>query len=74
MDVKKEIDPDLYRPVRADEQIVVGDFTVTPFSNSHDAANPVGYRAEADGHAVRRSAVHTYRRIPGRTAGPRKSR
>ena len=48
MDVKKEIDPDLYRPVRADEQIVVGDFTVTPFSNSHDAANPVGYRAEAD--------------------------
>lgn len=52
MDVKKEIDPDLYRPVRADEQIVVGDFTVTPFSNSHDAANPVGYRAEADGHAV----------------------
>ena len=49
---KKEIDPDLYRPVRADEQIVVGDFTVTPFSNSHDAANPVGYRAEADGHAV----------------------
>ena len=52
MDVKKEIDPDLYRPVRADEQIVVGDFTVTPFSNSHDAANPVGYRAEAEGHAV----------------------
>ena len=48
MDVKKEIDPDLYRPVRADEQIVVGDFTVTPFSNSHDAANPVGYRAEAE--------------------------
>ena len=43
---------DLYRPVRADEQIVVGDFTVTPFSNSHDAANPVGYRAEAEGHAV----------------------
>ena len=52
MDVKKEIDPDLYRPVRADEQIVVGDFTVTPFSNSHDAANPVGYRAEAEGHSV----------------------
>lgn len=52
MDVKKEIDPELYRPVRADEQIVVGDFIVTPFSNSHDAANPVGYRAEADGHAV----------------------
>lgn len=52
LDTRGEIDRGLYRVVRPDEQIVIGDFSVTPFSNSHDAANPVGYRAEACGHAV----------------------
>lgn len=52
LDGKGEIDRELYHAVRPDEQVCIGDFTVRPFSNSHDAANPVGYRAEAAGRAV----------------------
>lgn len=47
LDKKGEIDRELYHPVLPDEQVEIGDFTVTPFSNSHDAVNPVGYRAQA---------------------------
>ena len=52
IDTKKEIDPYLYHPVSTDQKLAIGDFCITPFSNSHDAANPVGYRAEANGHAI----------------------
>ena len=34
------------------EPFAVGDFTVTAFSISHDAADPVGYLFEAEGHSL----------------------
>lgn len=52
LDKKSEIDPQLYCAVAPDEAVQVGDFCVMPFANSHDAANPVGYRASADGHSA----------------------
>lgn len=52
LDKKGEIDKELYHAVLPDERVMVGDFTVTAFSNSHDAVNPVGYRAEAQKKAV----------------------
>ena len=30
----------------------IGDLTVDPFSISHDAANPVGYRISHEGHSA----------------------
>ncbi len=44
MDSKGELDAELFRPVLPDGEIAVGDFLVRPFSNSHDAVDPVGYR------------------------------
>ncbi len=44
IDKKKEIDLSLYRPILPDSELAVGDLTICPFSNTHDAANPVGYR------------------------------
>lgn len=43
---------DLFRPIIADEPFQLGDLTVLPFAISHDAADPVGYRFEAEGHAA----------------------
>jgi len=48
-DKKREIDPGLFHPVLPDSPFLIGDFSICPFSNSHDAVNPVGYRAEAGG-------------------------
>lgn len=42
-----EIDEALYHPVPADQEFTIGDLTVTPFANSHDAAEPFGYRVES---------------------------
>ncbi len=39
----------LFRPVAPDVDVQVGDMTVRPFSISHDAADPVGYRLESGG-------------------------
>lgn len=39
----------LYHEIRADEPVTVGDLSVKPFSISHDAADPVGYRVENGG-------------------------
>ena len=36
----------LYHPVRTDEPFALGDITVRPFSISHDAYEPSGYRLE----------------------------
>ena len=52
MDKKQEIDPQLFCPVNPDEPVTVGEITVNPFSNSHDAVNPVGYRVDAAGYSV----------------------
>lgn len=37
------IEPDLHREIRADVQVVIGELSVTPFSTSHDAVEPVCY-------------------------------
>ena len=34
----------LYRPILAEETFSIGDLSILPFENSHDAAEPVGYR------------------------------
>lgn len=39
-----EIDASLYHEIPADQEFAIGDMTVTPFANSHDAAEPFGYR------------------------------
>ena len=40
------IDPSLYHPILPDSYNTVGELTIIPFSNTHDAANPVGYRIQ----------------------------
>ena len=40
------IDDDLYRVIRADEDVQIDDLVVKPFRISHDAAEPVAYRME----------------------------
>jgi len=40
------------RTVRCGEQFAVGSLHVTPFRTSHDAAEPLGYRFDADEHSV----------------------
>lgn len=51
-----KIPEELLRPVRADERFMIGDLEILPFSISHDAAEPVGYRI---GHEGRAAAVAT---------------
>lgn len=46
----------LFRPITADTDVQIGDLTVHPFSISHDAADPVAYRVEAEG---KKAAVAT---------------
>lgn len=47
-----EIPEDLFHVVRADEPVQIGDLVVRPFSISHDAAEPVGYRLENGGKSA----------------------
>lgn len=42
----------LFHEVRADEEFYVGDMKILPFTISHDAAEPVGYRLESQGKSV----------------------
>ena len=39
-----DMDPDLFREVKADQKFVIKDLTVNPMRVSHDAADPVAYR------------------------------
>ena len=39
-----KIDPALFHPVSEDTPFTIGDLQICPFSISHDAAQPVGYR------------------------------
>lgn len=39
-----EIDPGLYREIRADEKVTIKDLVIHPMQISHDAAQPVAYR------------------------------
>ena len=52
MDKKDEIDPELYRPIAADEWFTIGDLSILAFNNLHDAACPVGYRIECGDRAA----------------------
>ena len=44
-----KVDESLYRIIKPDEDFILGDLTIKPFSNTHDAAQPLGYRVE-QGH------------------------
>lgn len=46
------IEEELYRPIEADMVFEVGDLRILPFSNSHDAAQPLGYRVEQGARSV----------------------
>lgn len=47
-----KIEDSLFCPVIPEESFSIGDILITPFSVSHDAANPVAYVFEADGHKI----------------------
>ena len=42
----------IFHEIREDETFSVGDLNINPFTISHDAAQPVGYRIECDDHSV----------------------
>lgn len=44
-----KVDESLYQVIRSDEDFMLGDLLIKPFSNTHDAAQPLGYRVE-QGH------------------------
>lgn len=47
-----KIDSDRFVPINADKDFYIKDTLVTPFSISHDAANPVAYRFDAGGKSM----------------------
>ena len=47
-----EIPEELFHPVCPDRPVSVGELEITPFSVSHDAADPVGYRVYYGAHSV----------------------
>lgn len=47
-----KIPSELFHPVAADRKFSVGDLFVEPFSISHDAAEPVGFRIEHNGKSA----------------------
>ncbi len=47
-----EIPEELFHVVKADVPVQIGGISVLPFSISHDAAEPVGYRVEAGGRSA----------------------
>ena len=51
-DKNKEIPINLYRSILPDTDIEIGDLTVCPFKNKHDAVNPVAYRVNNNDKAV----------------------
>lgn len=47
-----KVDESLYRVIRAEEDFMLGDLLVRPFANTHDAAQPLGYRVEQGNRSV----------------------
>lgn len=47
-----KIDDALFQSIIPEESFSIGEIAVTPFSVSHDAANPVAYSFEAEGHKI----------------------
>ena len=52
MDSIGKLPEGIFNEIKADEDYQLGDLTVKPFTVSHDAASPVGYRIEKDDKAV----------------------
>lgn len=52
LDRKGEIDTALFRSILPDIPLTLGDMTIHPFSNSHDAVNPLAYRVESQGKSA----------------------
>jgi len=47
-----KVDDALFQQVFPEQEITIGEITVTPFSVSHDAANPVAYVFRAEGYKI----------------------
>lgn len=47
-----KVEDALLQPVIPEESFSIGEIQITPFSVSHDAANPVAYTFEAEGHKI----------------------
>lgn len=47
-----EISEDLFREIQGEESFNIGEMEIYPFSISHDAREPVGYRAKSGGKSV----------------------
>ena len=47
-----KVDDALFQEIHPEEPLSIGEIRVTPFSVSHDAANPVAYIFEADGKKI----------------------
>jgi phosphoribosyl 1,2-cyclic phosphodiesterase len=47
-----DIPEELFRFVKPNESFLINDINVEPFATSHDAANPVCYTFQAEGHKV----------------------
>lgn len=52
LDKKKQIDTSLFRPIKPDHTFRCRDMDITPFSISHDAADPVCYRINSGGCTI----------------------
>lgn len=46
------VEDELYHYINPNEEFMINDISVEPFSTSHDAANPVGYTMKWDGHKI----------------------
>ncbi len=49
---EEEFPEELFNSVMPDVDFSIGDYTVEPFSTSHDAADPVAYRFKAEGRSL----------------------
>ncbi len=47
-----KVDPELFHPIEADKAVEIGDLRVDPFTISHDAAEPVGFRITSGRQSV----------------------
>lgn len=47
-----EIPEELFREIRADENFFIGDLEISPFTISHDAAEPVAYRVACNNKSM----------------------
>lgn len=56
-----KINKELFCEVNADKEFAVNNLSVSPFSISHDAANPLAYRIKDNTGAVEKKCGNSYR-------------